>query len=122
MTFEVRISDDFMIDGVAIYIAIKDGPGSRRLLRLHEDGSQEWKEIAPLTTTEPTLKIPGEAAQALLDSLLRHYQGASDMHTVRADLLNERNRVDKLSSALMQIAIHATGSAWRGSTPPDSQR
>ena len=40
----------------------------------------------------------------LLDALLRHYQGASDMHTVRADLLHERGRVDKLTDAMIKIA------------------
>jgi len=116
---DVRVTDDFMIDGLAIYISIKDSPNARRLLRLREDGMQEWEQIDPLTRVEPTLKLPGEAARALLDTLLRHYQGASDMHTVRQDLLHERNRVDKLTSGLMQIAIQASGSGWPGSTPPE---
>lgn len=115
---EVRVSDDFMMDGVAIHVSMKREGDARRILRLHDDG-QEWEAVEPMTAVEPTLKLQGDAARALLDALLRHYQGASDMHTVRSDLLHERGRVDKLTSGILQIAIQASGSGWPGSTPPE---
>jgi hypothetical protein len=110
---EARVSDDYMIDGIAIWIALKHGPGDRRLLRLTPDpGVTSWEEHEPLAqAVPPTLKLPDEAARALLDALLRHYQGAEDLRTVRSDLLHERGRVDRLTSGLLQIAIHASGSA-----------
>ena len=105
--FDVRVADDFMIDGLAIYVSIKDGPADRRILHIRENGTA-WDQVDPAAVTEPTLKLPGEAARALLDALLRHYQGASDMRTVRADLLHERGRVDKLTDAIITIAKGTT--------------
>ena len=119
---DVRVTDDYMIDGLAIYISQKTGGTSRLLLHLHDDGAQSWDDVDSVAIVEPTLKLQGEFARALLDALLRHYQGASDMHTVRADLLHERGRVDKLTSGLLQIAIHASGSQWAGSTSPPADR
>lgn len=104
MTFDVRVTDDYMIDGLAIYISSRDSPASRRLLHLGDDGRHDWDQIDPSAVAEPTLKLNGEAARALLDALMRHYEGASDMHTARADLLHERGRADRLISALIYIA------------------
>lgn len=102
---EVRVSDDFMIDGLAIYISQKVAGMGRQILRLHDNGTQGWELVEqPATITDPTLKLDGDSARALLDALLRHYQGASDMHTVRSDLLHERGRVDKLTDAVIAIA------------------
>jgi hypothetical protein len=106
--FDVRVSDDFIIDGLAIWVSLKDGD-SRRVLRLGGDRGHEWQQVEPATATEPTLQLPGEAARALLDALLRHYEGASDMHTVRSDLLHERGRVDKLIDVISQIALESAG-------------
>jgi hypothetical protein len=103
---EVRVSDDFMIDGLAIYIARRQPASPRLILRLREDGTHGWEQVEPQDTTEPTLKLGGEEARALLEALLRHYQGASDMHTMRSDLLHERERVDKLTGAVIAIATH----------------
>ncbi len=103
--FEVHVSDDFMVDGVAIYISEKFGSIDRRILRIGENGSQTWGEIDPNgAACGPTIMLNGEAARALLDALLRHYQGASDMHTVRSDMLHERGRVDKLLGTISEIA------------------
>ena len=113
------MTDDFMIDGLAVYVSLKHGPQQRQVMHCHGENSVSWDDVDPAGIVEPTIKLPGEAARALLDALLRHYQGASDMHTVRSDLLHERERVDKLTSGLLQIAIHASGSQWAGSSSPD---
>jgi hypothetical protein len=104
MTFEAHVSDDFMIDGVAIYVSIRRDAGGRQILHFGPNGSQDWDDHDPLTATTPTLKLPGEAARALLDALLRFYQGAADTQTLRSDLLHERGRVDKLTDAVISIA------------------
>lgn len=119
---EVRVTDDFMIDGLAVYVSMKHSSTHRQIMHYHGENAVSWDDVDPVAITEPTLKLPGEAARALLDALLRHYQGASDMHTVRADLLHERDRVDKLTSGLLQIAIHATNSQWAGSSSPPADR
>jgi hypothetical protein len=59
---------------------------------------------------EPTLTLHESAARSLLDDLLQHYQGATDLHTVRGDLLNERSRVDKMLNSLIKIAETGSGS------------
>ena len=101
--YEVHVSDDFMVDGLAIYLSQKVSPDKRRLLQFGGDFSQFWSEVSPDTVIQPTMRIPGELARALLEALLRHYEGASDMHTARADLLHERGRVDRLTAAMVEI-------------------
>lgn len=95
-----------MADGLAIWVTMKFEGQNRRVLRAHGGlPSREWEEITdPAAAVEPTIVLESDAARSLLDALLRHYQGASDMHTVRADLLHERGRVDKLTDAVIRIA------------------
>ena len=101
---EVRVTDDFMVGGIAVYVAMKTGPGERLILH-QRDGHLAWDRYEPGTIPlEPTLKLEDDAGRAVLDALLRYYQGASDMHTVRGDLLHERGRVDKLTDAMIAIA------------------
>jgi hypothetical protein len=106
--FEVYVNDDYMMDGIGIWITTRfedrtgQASGFRQILHLGDSGSRTWSDIEPLTQVEPTLKLEGEAARALLDALLRHYQGSEDLHTTRADLLHERGRVDKFISALLR--------------------
>src|SRR6266851_896046 len=103
MKFEAHVSDDFMVDGVAVYLSIRHSATSRQILRCQPDGNGTWEDHDPLTATTPTLKLTGEAARALLDALLRFYQGSAGTQTLRSDLLHERGRVDKLTSDLLQI-------------------
>lgn len=107
MKIEARISDRMMADGIAAWIVMRDDGRVTRVLR--PDGDfMTWDEVPePLAEIRPTFTLEGECARALLDALLRHYQGASDMHTVRADLLHERGRVDRLTDAVIRIASGA---------------
>lgn len=132
---KVYIGDSslFAIDQVPVFITMEwagdiSSPPSRRVMHYRPaaedaapesaDWSTSWDEVEPGAMVAPTLLLGEDAARALLDALVRRYEGASDMHTVRSDLLHERGRVDKLTSGLMQIAIHATDSQWAGSSPP----
>jgi hypothetical protein len=77
-----------------------------------EGGWIRWEPFDPQnmlagTDTGLTFRLQDEAARALLDALLRHYQGASDMHTVRSDLLHERGRVDNLIKFVQDIIVQA---------------
>lgn len=102
--FKARIADHFAADGCAIWLYTEWEKGQRNIMHFGADGV-EWQDAA-VTSTEvkPTMLLPDDAARALLDALLRHYQGASDMHTARADLVHERGRVDKLTDAVIRIA------------------
>lgn len=107
---KVRVADVFAFAGGVGVQVIQDEPGlGRRILRLAEDSaSYRWETVPEGCAVEPTMVLPDEVARPLLDALTRHYQGASDAHTVRADLLHERGRVDKVTDALIRIA---TGSS-----------
>lgn len=74
-------------------------------MHIDRDGFTHFDPVEDtMAVQKPTLTLSNDAARALLDALTRHYQGASDMHTVRADLLHERGRVDKLMTAVIDLA------------------
>jgi hypothetical protein len=94
-----------MIDGIAVRVILKNEGDVTRMLRINSEGFNEWHEIDSSSgmSVGATLSLPNDAARALLEALLRHYEGASDMHTVRADLLHERGRVDKMVDAIVRL-------------------
>lgn len=102
---EAKVSADFMMDGVAIWVSTRPGDGiPRRILRITGE-THNWDDVdGPGGEIPATLRLPDDAARALLDALLSHYQGTSDLHTVRSDLLHERDRVDRLLGVVCQIA------------------
>jgi hypothetical protein len=100
MSFKAYVQDNFILDGIDIFIVMDSGR-SRYLLR--PDGSME--EVQEHVVVDGcTIRLNNEAARALLDKLTEHYQGASDLHTVRSDLLHEREQRDKLTDAITRIA------------------
>lgn len=102
---QVHVTDNMMVDGVAIYICMKHEGDNRRLMHITEAGYTNWElleQTVPIMSI-PTMSLNSDVARALLDALLRHYQGASDMHTVRADLIHERGRVDKLVDHVVRL-------------------
>lgn len=104
----IRIADDWMAGGIAIAIVMEPPAESvidpiRQIARV--DGSYvRFEPFDPMVMGDPTLRLRDEIARPLLDALLRYYQGASDMHTARSDLLHERGRVDKLTDAVIELA------------------
>lgn len=104
MTYEVHLADDWTFDGVKIWVGDRRG---HDVDVLHYGGqfALERQRVDPAANVEPTIIIPREAARALLEALLRHYDGASDLHTVRQDLLHERDRRGKLEDAMTEIAV-----------------
>jgi hypothetical protein len=105
---KARIAGDFLGDGISVRVTL-EGDGSKHILLVSEDGSARWEPFDPqsaMTAADApylTLRLPEDVARALLDALLRYYEGASDMHTVRSDLLHERGRVDKLTDTLIRV-------------------
>ena len=85
----VAIVPDFSVGGVSITIGLRHSPTGMAILRIGENGYQTFEEHEGLVAVEhPTMRLSDEFAMMLLEELLRHYQGASDMHTVRSDLLH----------------------------------
>lgn len=80
----------------------------RRILRIvdADGGVYRWEDLPeqPPRGLAPTLQIGDSEARALLEALTRHYGGATDTRTLRADLDYERRRVDELM-ALMGAVI-----------------
>jgi hypothetical protein len=104
MAIQVHITDSFMVDGVAIYITEKFDRSNRRLLQINGD-TREWKEIVdPGIIEKPTFSFNGEEARALHEALAGFYQGSPDLHMVRADLIHERGRVDRMMETMMRLA------------------
>jgi len=102
--YEAHISDNFNIDGVYIYISDKQGH-DRKILHLSSEGfGQSWEHVDPAVAfTNPTMRLNGEAARALLVALTRHYDGAPDVHQVRNDLLHERQRRELLEDKALEL-------------------
>lgn len=96
----------FAMDGIAVRMSLHYGTQDIMVGRIGEQGRMRFEPYDVGTLEDPgvTFIIPDEFARALLEEMLRHYQGASDMHTVRADLLHERGRVDKLLNAVTEMA------------------
>ncbi len=84
----------FFADDLAVRIVLKYGPEDAKIGKINEHGTVTWEQAELGVDPGVTFSIPEEFGRELLEQLLRHYQGASDMHTVRADLLHERGRVD----------------------------
>jgi hypothetical protein len=104
---EVRILPNILADGIDIWITMRgDDRNDRLVLSPQVNGPMGWQLLDPAggIQPDPTITVPDEAGRAVLDALLRHYEGASDMHTVRGDLLHERDRVDRLLNTVCMIA------------------
>lgn len=102
----VQISDNMMVDGIAVRIALRHSLTDILIGKVAEHGSIQFQpmgqgigEPAPIT-----FSLQNDFARALLEALLRHYNGSEDARTTRADLLHERQRVDKLVGVVCEIA------------------
>lgn len=108
-------------DSLRIYIIDRQEYGARRLLRTVEDGTaMRWDELEPDNAAvvdaepAPTFQLPYDSGRALLESLMRYYNGAEDTRQLRKDYEAERKRVDMLANSLVDIA---RASAERGFRP-----
>lgn len=92
----VRVVDEPWSDGVAIYV-IRYGERSREVRTA--DG--RWQAILEAQQAEPTFRIGEDEARALLEALIRSFEGAEDTRQLRKDYEAERLRVDKFIDALV---------------------
>lgn len=54
---------------------------------------------------EPSLRLTGDVATALLDGLVEHFGGSSSVRRLEADLKQERGRVDGLIEHLAKATL-----------------
>jgi hypothetical protein len=107
---QVYISESFYRDSLDIYIIRKTEGDPRYILRVSDDRwGQGWEQLpegAALADEQdkPTFCIPFEVGHALLEALVRHYQGAEDTRQLRKDYEAERKRVDHHAEVIADIA------------------
>ena len=103
------IREDRLGMSIAVTL-IREGDGGLNppmILRLPEGENSfaRWENLPeqPRTDIAPTLKLGEDEARALLDALVRHYSGASDVQALRRDYDDERKRVDQLTASLIGV-------------------
>lgn len=104
----VGVTGDYIIDGIAIHIGYRADHASYWVKHFAADGTSSMSKIEATQNADPSLRLNNEEARALLDALLRHYQGSGDYHTLREDYLHERRRVDALIASISIIATAET--------------
>jgi hypothetical protein len=107
---QIRIAGDMLADGISVYVSRKGDGIPRQILHVAQGGRwTEWDDLDPHGAVSeepaPTIRLTDDQGRALLDALLRHYQGSGDYHTLRADYLAERKRVDDLIANMGQLVI-----------------
>lgn len=101
----IRIAQDWSADGIAVQIARRFSRDAIMVMHVGAGGWNTWDTSDPAILQEPSFRLPDDVGRALLDALTRHYQGASDTHTVREDMLHERKRVDDMLMIVSKIAL-----------------
>lgn len=109
MTYVVRVSDQMQVDGIAVYVLMKHEGEVTKIMHIDEQGFMSWHPVETNAVSSPTLILQNDIGRATLEALMRHYEGASDMHTVRSDLLHERGRVDKMIDHLIALDRYPDG-------------
>jgi hypothetical protein len=94
----------FASDSLHIFMGLKFSDGDIRIMRIGDEGRSTLEMASPLEATGPTMIIPRDFAIVLMNALLKHFEGASDMHTLRSDFLHERGRVDKMMEHVLFVA------------------
>lgn len=109
------ITEDRLGSAVRISLVQEQPPNDQNpplILRINNDGvapSYRWEPIDPGAETQPTLTIHQDTARALLDALTRHFHGAEDTRALRRDYDCERERVDVLTGALVDVTRTLAG-------------
>ena len=67
----------------------------------------EQRDLRPgeLFPDEYVLRLTGDEARALLESLIRYFHGAEDTRALRKDYDHEKQRVDKLIDSMIARAV-----------------
>ena len=102
----VQISDNFYVDGIAVRIGLRYSQEEIKVAKVNEYGTLIFSPEPLDIGVDPgvTFSLNSDIARALLEALLRYYNGSEDARTTRADLLHERERVDKLLSMYGMLA------------------
>lgn len=103
----VYLSENFI--GMALDVAIVQVMPDRKMI--YRPATREtlsmWENIPehPTVDFKPSFSIGAEEARALFEALAQHFHGADDARALRADYNDERKRVDKLTDAIVRVAM-----------------
>jgi hypothetical protein len=98
----VAITDDFQLDGIAVIIGMRYDAQETAIIHFTPEGYNSIERVPPMNQVEhPTFRIQHEFARALRDALNRYYGDTYDDRALRADYKDERSRVDRLISAII---------------------
>ena len=112
------IRENLPMDSLEITLIQGSDGTPRRIMGMVDPaaGIFRWEDLPEDSRHDvtPTLHLGDDEARALLEALVRHYNGAEDTRALRRDYDAERMRVDTLTSALMNVTqMLATPSAVR---------
>lgn len=108
MTIHVHVTDNHFNQGVRVYVINDLGDEKRILRNPGRSGFDSWETLEPNTDVEPTFALGDDASRALLEALVRHYQGAEDTRALRRDYDAERRRVDEQAKLIADVLRSVT--------------
>lgn len=112
MTMTVYVNEDPLGRGLSVsFVGNFENGSGVMILRLTDSGTAwESLDVDDLTTPqEPTFRLPSDAGRALLDALMRHYNGAEDTRALRRDYDAERKRADEQAKVLADVVRTLAG-------------
>lgn len=90
--------------GLKVFVIDRHEGGPSRIFRPGGRGVMSWDGLPEDSReVEPSFTLPEDTGRALLEALVRHYQGAEDTRMLRQDYNAERKRVDGLINALGDV-------------------
>lgn len=111
----VHITEGYFGDGIKVFVVRHLAHDDQQILRNTQDaGFTSWEHLEPNTDVDPTLTLNGEVGRALADALLRHYQGAEDMRSLRRDYDAALQRGDAQASVIADVVRTLAAKAGSG--------
>lgn len=99
----VHVIDNYIAGGVRVYV-VNDLGGEKQILRNPGRlGFDNWEPIEPNVDVEPTFALRDDESRALLEALVRHYQGAEDTRALRKDYDAALKRADAKDQVLADV-------------------
>lgn len=94
------VQENFVLDCLDIYLGQRL-PDNKTAVVIPTEIAFEVRTTGT-SIDPPSFRLPIGMARKLLDELTRHFQGSSDVQTLRSDYMAERKRVDLMINALIE--------------------
>jgi hypothetical protein len=99
----VHVTDNHFAQGVRVFVINDLGDEKRILRNPGQIGFDSWETFQPNTEVEPTFALRDEESRALLEALVRHYQGAEDTRALRKDYDAALKRADAKDALVADV-------------------